>query len=75
MSSERSSKQPNLAKRHGLRQSSGALAGDGIQIGGFFNPTGLADLSRQNPMKAEIRLGALEPDFSRRNQMKADESG
>jgi hypothetical protein len=31
----------------------------------FFNATGLA----------EIRLGALESDWSRRNQMMADESG
>ena len=48
-----------------MRQPSGALAGDGIQIGGFFNATCLA----------ELRLGALESDLSRRNQMKADEGG
>jgi len=45
-----------------VRQPSGALAGDGIQMGGFFNATGLA----------EIRLGALESDLSRRNQMQAE---
>jgi len=48
-----------------VRQPSGALAGVGIQMGGFFNATGLA----------ESRSVALESDWSRRNQMKADENG
>ncbi len=42
--------------------------GEGRGEGGrqtFFNATGLA----------EIRLGALESDLSRRNQMQADEGG
>jgi hypothetical protein len=32
-------------------------------------------LSRRNPMKAEIRIVALESDLSRRNQMKAEGTG
>jgi len=56
---------PDLAKLRGVRQPSGALAGDGIQMGGFFNATGLA----------EIRLVALESDLSRRNRMKAEDAG
>jgi len=50
----------------------GRRPGEGTRLGRgegeretFFNATGLA----------EIRLGALESDLSRRNQMKADEGG
>lgn len=41
----------------------------------IFNATGLADLSRRNEVKAEIRLGAVGSDLSHRNQMETDEGG
>jgi len=72
---------PSLALAHRMGEG-GRRPGEGLSLGRgegeletFFNATGLADLSRRNPMKAEIRLGALESDWSRRNQMKVDAGG